>query len=181
MYKRQDYSLQLRVVAFGLPLTYLIFGFLRYLNYYKARYFAESVGNELRFSLLSRLLSLNHKFFSSIQAGSGGLLSRTLNDTMVIQAGLNQYMDLLREPVIAIVSLISMFLLNYKLTLICLVFAPIVAYVIKVVGKKLRKLSATSQDSLDSITKSFKESVDGIRVIHAYNLCLLYTSPSPRD
>lgn len=165
-----NYNLQLKVAAIGFPITYAVFGTLRYLNYYKARYFSEVIGNELRYTLLHRLLSLNYRFFSNVQSGSGGLLSRTLNDTMVIQQGLNQYMDLMREPFVALVSLISMFLLNYKLTLICLVFAPVVSFVIRTVSRKLRQLSSTSQDSLDSITKTFKESVDGIRVIHAYNL-----------
>lgn len=165
-----NYSLQLKVAALGFPITYLVFGFLRYLNYYKARYFSEVICNELRYSLLSRLLTLNYRFFSSVGSGSGGLLSRTLNDTMVIQQGLNQYMDLLREPFVAIISLISMLILNYKLTLVCLVFAPVVSMVIRIVSRKLRALSSTSQESLDSITKTFKESVDGIRVIHAYNL-----------
>ena len=165
-----NHSLQLKVAAIGFPLNYLVFGFLRYLNYYKARYFSEVVGNDLRFALLSRLLSLNQRFFSSLQSGSGGLMSRTLNDTMVIQQGMNQYMDLLREPFVALISLISMFWLNWKLTMVCLVFAPIVGTVIRVISRKLRELSTTSQDNLDSITKSFKESVDGIRIIQSYNL-----------
>lgn len=165
-----NYNLQLKVVAIGFPSTYLVFGSLRYFNYYKARYFSEVVGNELRYTLLDRLISLNYRFFSSMQSGSGGLLSRSLNDTLLIQQTLNQYMDLLREPFIALVSLASMFLLNYKLTLICLIFAPMVGFVINRVSKTLRKLTFTSQEGLDAITQAFKETVDGIRVIHAYNL-----------
>ncbi|MCC6138252.1 MAG: ABC transporter ATP-binding protein, partial [Bdellovibrionaceae bacterium] len=100
----------------------------------------------------------------------GGLLSRTLNDTLIIQQGLNQYIDLLREPFIALISLGFMFAVNYKLTLVCLIFAPIVAFVIRKVSKTLRSLTSSSQESLDSITKSLKETIDGVRIIHAYNL-----------
>lgn len=165
-----DYSLQLKSAAIGFPLTYLVFGFIRYLNYYRARYFSEAIGNELRYSLLHKIVSLNQNFFSSVDSGSGGLLSRTLNDTLIIQQGLNQYIDLLREPFIALISLGFMFAVNYKLTLVCLIFTPIVAFVIRKVSKALRALSSSSQESLDSITKSLKEAIDGIRIIHAYNL-----------
>lgn len=165
-----NYSLQLKVAAFGFPLTYLVFGFIRYLNYYRARYFSEAVGNELRYSLLHKLVSLNQSFFARVEAGAGGLLSRTLNDTLIVQQGLNQYIDLLREPFIAIISLVLMFVVNYKLALVCLIFAPIVGLVIQKVSKTLRALSHSSQESLDRITKSLKEAIDGIRIIHSYNL-----------
>jgi ATP-binding cassette, subfamily B, bacterial MsbA len=170
MYFATNYNLQLKVVAFGFPTIYLIFGSIRYLNYYRSRYLSEVIANELRYTLLDKLVALNARFFSNVKSGSGGLLSRALNDTLIIQQGLNQYMDLLREPFIALISFSSMLLLNYKLTLVCLIFAPIISMVIRVVSRKLRNLTNTSQDSLDLITKSLKEAVDGMRVIHAYNL-----------
>ncbi len=165
-----DHELQLKVAAIGFPIVFLILGLVRFINQYRARYLAEKVSNELRYELLNRLVSLNYRFFSNLQSGSGSLLSRTLNDTLIIQQGLNLYMDLVREPFIALISLASMFWLDTKLTLICLIFSPIVGLVIQRVSKRLRKLSGESQENLDSLTKIFKESVDGIRVIHSYNL-----------
>lgn len=165
-----NHKLQLKVAAIGFPVVYLIVGVIRYFNYYRTRYFAEIVSNELRVALLNRIVSLNYHFFSNLQAGSSSLLSRTLNDTIIIQQGLVLYMDLLREPFIAVISLAAMVWLNPQLTLICLIFSPLVVFVIRQVSVRLRKLSTESQDNLDSITKSFKETVDGIRVIHAYNL-----------
>jgi ATP-binding cassette, subfamily B, bacterial MsbA len=166
----RDHSVQLKVAAIGLPAVYLVVGFVRYVNYYRSRYFTEVVSNELRYSLLDRIVSLNQSFFTNLQDGSGSLLSRTLNDTIVIQQGLNLYIDLIREPFIALFSLGAMFWINVKLTLICLIFSPLVAFVIRQVSVRLRKLSSESLLNLDGITKSFKETVDGIRVIHAYNL-----------
>jgi ATP-binding cassette, subfamily B, bacterial MsbA len=165
-----DNKVQLKVAALGFPLTYLIVGGARYYNYSKTRYFAEFISNELRVALLNRIVSLNYKFFSSLQSGSSSLLSRTLNDTILIQQGLVLYMELIREPFVALISLGGMIWVNPQLTLICLIFSPIVAFVIRKVSVRLRSLSSTSQENLDTITKSFKETVDGIRVIHAYNL-----------
>lgn len=166
----QNPALQLKVVAISFPIVFFTLGLARFLNQYPARFLAEKISNELRYELLNRLVQLNYRFFSNLQSGSGSLLSRTLNDTLIIQQGLNLYMDLVREPFIAGISLASMFWLDAKLTLICLIFAPLVGFVVRRVSKQLRSLSGQSQENLDSLTKIFKESVDGIRVIHAYNL-----------
>ncbi|MCB9072190.1 MAG: ABC transporter ATP-binding protein [Bdellovibrionaceae bacterium] len=166
----KNHELQLKIAAIGFPVNYLFFGFLRYQNYFRARFVSEVIGNELRVALLGRLLHLNQRFFSSLSSGSGGLISRTLNDTMLIQQSMNQYMDLLREPFVALVSIGSMFLLNYKLTLVSMIFAPVVGFVIRKISRRLRQISNESQENLDLITKSFKESIDGIRVIQSYNL-----------
>ncbi len=165
-----DHFLIVRITALALPVTYLIFGLIRYYNYYKSRYMSEVVANELRYTLLDRMISLNTRFFSQIKSGSGSLLSRSLNDTIIIQMGMNQYVDLIREPFVAVVIITSMFLVNYRLTIACIIVLPIISFVIRKVTRTLRSLSNTSQENLDQITKSLKETVDGIRVIHAYNL-----------
>ncbi len=165
-----DYYFQLLIGAIGFPVVFLILGSVRYINQYRARFLAEKISNEMRFELLNRLVTLNHQFFLNLHAGSGSLLSRTLNDTLVIQQGLNLYTDLIREPFIAIISLALMLWVDWKLTAICLVFAPLVVFVTQSVSRRLRKLSGESQENLDMLTKIFKESIDGMRVIHAYNL-----------
>lgn len=165
-----DHFLIVRITAIAFPITYLVFGLIRYYNYYKSRYMSEVVANELRYTLLDRMISLNTRFFAQIKSGSGALLSRSLNDTIIIQQGMNQYVDLIREPVVAVVIVTSMFIVNYRLTFACIIVVPIISFVIRNVSKALRNLTATSQENLDLITKSLKETVDGIRVVHAYNL-----------
>lgn len=165
-----NYSLQGKLAAYGFPIVFLILGVTRYYNYYRSRYFAEVVSNDIRYQILHRVVNLNHRFFFSLQSGSGSLLSRTLNDTILIQQGLAHYMDLLREPFIAVISFAALLWLNPQLTLMCLLVAPFIAYVIQKVSKTIRRLSSESQASLDLIAHSFKENVDGIRVIQSYNL-----------
>ncbi len=165
-----DHRFQLQVIAISFPVVFLILGVVRYVNHYRGRYVAEKISNELRYELLNRLVALNHQFFLNLQAGSGSLLSRTLNDTLVIQQGLNLYTDLIREPFVAITSLALMLYVDFKLTVICLVCSPIVIFVTQTVSRRLRKLAGESQENLDMLTKIFKESIDGMRVIHAYNL-----------
>ena len=59
-----SHKLQLKVAALGFPVVFFIVGIVRYYNYYRTRYFAEIVSNELRVALLNRIVSLNYHFFS---------------------------------------------------------------------------------------------------------------------
>lgn len=165
-----DHFRVVKLVSLAFPATYLIYGIVRFYNYYKSRYLSEVVANELRYTLLDKMIDLNTRFFAQVRSGSGGLLSRSLNDTIIIQQGMNQYVDLLREPFVAVVIVVAMFWVNFKLSLACVIVVPIISYVIRNVSKALRGLSTRSQENLDQITKSLKETVDGIRIIHAYNL-----------
>lgn len=165
-----DHFAVVKMVSLAFPVTYFVYGIIRFYNYYKSRYLSEVVANELRYSLLDKMIDLNTRFFAQVKSGSGGLLSRSLNDTIIIQQGMNQYVDLLREPFVAVVIVVAMFWVNFKLSLACIIVVPVISFVIRNVSKALRSLSSRSQENLDQITKSLKETVDGIRIIHAYNL-----------
>ncbi|MBY0315740.1 MAG: ATP-binding cassette domain-containing protein [Bdellovibrionales bacterium] len=166
----ENHFLVVKTVALGLPVYYLIFGFFRYYNTYKFQYIAEMVTNEMRFRLMDKFLTLNSKFYMHNTHGSGGLLSRTLNDTMMIQGGMGYYTDLFREPIIAIVLTIYMFVLNWQISLFCVLFLPFFSYLIRKLTKTLRRLSTDSQETLELVTKNLKEGLDGMRVIQSFNL-----------
>ncbi|NQZ18212.1 MAG: ABC transporter ATP-binding protein [Bdellovibrionales bacterium] len=63
-----------------------------------------------------------------------------------------------------------MFLINWKITLGCFVFLPVFAAVIRYVSKSLKKFGHQSQESLEEVTKTLKEGMDGVRVIQSFNL-----------
>lgn len=165
-----DHFQLVKAIAICFPLYYLCMGWFRFYNYYVSRYIGELVTNELRYAIMDRLLSLNASFYYRSKTGSGGLLSRTLNDTLIIQNGMNTYVDLIREPLVAIVLVTYMLMLNWKLCLFCIVFAPIFAFVIRRLATSLKRLAIEGQNTLDVITKNLKETIDGMRVIQSYNL-----------
>lgn len=160
----------IKVVAFAFPIYYLVFGTIRYFYFYILRYMEERITNEVRYSIMDRLMRLSPKFYLTSSAGSGGLLSRTLNDTMVIQSGLQFYSDLMREPIIAVAAVIYMFVLNWKVSLFCVIFLPVFSYIIRTMTRKLRMLAHKSMEQLEVVTKNLKEGLDGMRVIQSYNL-----------
>lgn len=165
-----DRSRILKTVGLAFPIYYLIFGTLRYFYYFTVRYLEERVTNEIRYQIMDRLMRLSPSFYMQNTSGSGGLLSRTLNDTMTIQSGLQFYTDLLREPIIALALIVQMFRVNWKISLFCIVFLPLFSLLIRKMTKALKSLSNRGMNALEGVTRNLKEGLDGMRVIQSFNL-----------
>lgn len=156
--------------AVTFPVYYFVFGIVRFSHNFLVKYVGEKVISDIRIKLMEKFMDLDVMYLSRQQSGSGGLLSRTLNDTLVLQQGLQYYGDLFREPIIGICLIAYMFVINWKITLGAFVFLPIFMTVIRYVSKSLKKFGHQSQESLEEVTKTLKEGLDGVRVIQSFNL-----------
>jgi subfamily B ATP-binding cassette protein MsbA len=65
--------------------------------------------------------------------------------------------------------MIALVVLSAKLTLYILLFLPITALIIGVIGRSLRKKSSKNQALLGRVMSSFEETLGGIRIIKAFN------------
>jgi subfamily B ATP-binding cassette protein MsbA len=159
-----------RWLPFTFPVLYLFWGIVRYLNMSMLILTADQVAAEFRKRLLSKFMRLNVGFHNSFEGGSGGLISRVLNDTTILQAGFYFFGDLVREPLSAIALLSYMIYLDWKLTTFALLFLPIIIPITRQVSRSLRKYGHKSRDAMEEMTSSLKESLDGLRVIQSFNL-----------
>jgi ATP-binding cassette, subfamily B, bacterial MsbA len=150
-------------LAFGVAVS-------RYFHIYLMNYIAELVVNSLRMQLQQKFMRLNLSFHSNYAAGSGGLLSRIMNDIKVIQDGLRMVADFFREPLLAVLLLGNLFYLNWRLTLTILVVVPFILYFLRQISRSLRKYVIWGQENLEKMTSTIKESLDGVRIIQSFNL-----------
>ena len=112
-FKDQNQLLQSAVWVVALS---LIGGIARYFHLFLMNYVGEQVIQRLRHRMQIKFMNLNLSFHNNFQAGSGGMISRVLNDIMVIQNGLRMFADFFREPVLLFTLLGYMFYLDWKLT-----------------------------------------------------------------
>ncbi len=159
-----------KYVAFCFPIYYLIWGLIRYFHMYLIKFTGDQIISRVRLAIMNKFMDLDVMYLGRQEKGSSGVISRTLNDTLVLQNGLQYYADLIREPIVAIFLLVYLFYTNWQITLGCLLFLPIFAFVIKTITTSLRKYGHLSQQSLESVTKTLKEGLDGVRVIQSFNL-----------
>ncbi len=157
-------------IPFAFPALYLILGPARYISTRESKYISELVVARIRKRMLDQFMHLNLSFHNKFGSGSGGLLSRVLNDTTVLQEGLFYFVDLVREPITALFIIATMFSLNWKLTLFTFIMAPIFGIVMKQVRRSLRKYGYLNREAMEDLTGTLKESLDGVRVIQSFNL-----------
>lgn len=157
-------------LPFAFPVLYGLIGLVRYTHYVLLNYTAERITAGLRIDMIRKIMRLNLTYHGSLERGSGGLISRVFSDTTLLQQGLNFYVDLLREPVQLAVFVGMMLFLDWKLTVYVVVFLPFFLIVTKQVSRSLRKYGTFGRESMEDLTATLKESVDGIRVVQSFNL-----------
>lgn len=142
----------------------------RYLHIFTMNYVAEIITNSYRLQLQKKFMELNLTFHGQYGSGSGGLLSRIINDIKVIQDGLRMVADLFREPLLAALLMGNLFYLNWRLTSFILILLPFILLFLRQISRSLRKYVIFGQENLEKITSIIKESIDGVRIIQSFNL-----------
>jgi subfamily B ATP-binding cassette protein MsbA len=161
-------------VAYAIPpivaVIWIFSSIAHYFHMYTMKYMADRVSLSQRGRLMDKYLSLNISFFQNFESGSGGLISRMLNDLAIILNGIHKVADMVRAPFMAVAMLGYLLYLDWTLTLFIIVALPIVVTVMRKIAVSLRKHSHRSQEAMEEITRTLKESLDGTKVIQSFLL-----------
>lgn len=150
--------------------SWIVAAVLRYFHLFWMLYISELVAVNLRRKLMNKYLSLNLGFFQNFQSGSGGLISRMLNDTAIIQSGFQKVADIVREPFMILFSFFTLIYIDWRLTLFVLAGAPLITFSLRKFARSVRKYSRYNQESMEDLTQILKESLDGTRIVQSFNL-----------
>jgi ATP-binding cassette subfamily B protein/subfamily B ATP-binding cassette protein MsbA len=165
--KNTDLAVRNALIITGLAVVVAV---SRYYYIYLMNYVAECVTQNIRQKLQQKFMHLSLSFHNNYAAGSGGLISRILNDIRVIQDGLRMVADIFSQPLLLAYLIANLFIVNWRLTMVIFIALPIVGAFQKNISRSLRKYLPLGQDSLEKMTSTIKESLDGVRVIQSFNL-----------
>jgi len=122
----------------------------------------------LRGRLLKHLTKMSPSFFQ--RNSTGDLMALATNDVLAIGQtagyGVMTLVNTLVGTTVVIVTMIS--LISYKLMLAALIPMPLLAVVISVLGKQMRKRFVAAQASFGKMNDQALESISGMRVIRSY-------------
>ena len=125
------------------------------------------VVEKLRNMIYDKILRLPLKYFKTKEQGD--IMTYIISDTQEIELSIISSLQFLfRDPITLLVFLISLFILNYKLTLLILLMLPFIVIVLGRLGRTLRKKSIRSQRQLGLLMAIINETIDGLRVIKAF-------------
>ena len=142
----------------------------RYFHIFLMNLVAENVSQVLRQKLQAKFMKLNLKFHNTYAAGSGGLISRTMNDIRIVHDGLRLFADFFSAPLTFVIFLGNLVYLDSRLTFYVLFLTPVILFMLRSISKGIRKYSLFGIEQLEKITGTVKESLDGVRTIQAFNL-----------
>jgi len=126
------------------------------------------VVKDIRNQVYQKILRLPLSFLS--ESRKGDIMSRTGMDVNEIETSVMSSLEMaFRDPITVIIFLISMFMMNYQLSLIALVMLPISGYLIGRIGKNLRKTSLLLQKQLGILMSILEETLTGLRIVKAFN------------
>ncbi|RLE33360.1 MAG: hypothetical protein DRJ61_07455 [Acidobacteria bacterium] len=152
-----------------LVVLFLIRGILLYFGQYLTTKAGAGVIRDLRADLFSSLIFQSQSFFRTHQTGQ--VMSRLLNDVERIQRVSSRVLaDLFRVGAMAPAMLILVLIYDWRLTLFSLIVLPAMGYPMARLGRRLRKASTRSQESIAEAANQLKETVTGIKVVQAFTM-----------
>lgn len=138
-----------------------------FVRFYLVSWLGERVSADLRKAVFDNIIGLHPGFFESNR--SGEIMSRLTTDTTLLQTIIGSSFSMaLRSSLTLVGALVMMFVTNLKLSLIIAVGVPLVLLPILVFGRRVRRLSNQSQDSIANVGSYAGEIIQHIRVVQSY-------------
>ena len=138
-----------------------------FVRFYLVSWLGERVSADIRKAVFNNIVRLHPGFFETNR--SGEIMSRLTTDTTLLQTIIGSSFSMaLRSSLTLIGALVMMFITNFKLSLIIAVGVPLVLLPILVFGRRVRRLSNESQDSIASVGSYAGEVIQHIRVVQSY-------------
>lgn len=147
---------------------FIVTAILNGISYYIISYLGTKVVSKIRQRIWNIIIYLPLKYFDETLSGES--VSRIINDTNILK-------DLISERVInfftgiftLIAALIILFFLDAQLTLIIIIAAPLTLLIVIPLGRRVFKISVTTQEETAKLTANISQSLSEIRLIKASN------------
>ena len=139
-----------------------------FLRFYLVSWLGERVSADLRKTVFQHLLQLHPGFFETNL--SGEIQARITADTTVLQTVIGSSLSVaLRNVLLFLGGIAWLFWTNPKLTSIVLIAVPLLVSPVVIFGRRVRRLSRTSQDKMASVGAYVGEALKHIKIVQGMN------------
>lgn len=141
-------------------------GLASYGQFYLLASATNRIATTIRDEVYAHLHKMSLSFFERTKIGH--LISRMTNDVALIQNGSAAVNDAVSAPMIVVSGIIRMFMINWKLAVVAIFFAPGMGWIINLITRKMRKLTAVLQVKLGDVASVLEETISGIRIVKSF-------------
>ncbi|MGD6768550.1 ABC transporter ATP-binding protein [Mammaliicoccus lentus] len=139
-----------------------------YWNVYLFQYLAFKVIQQLRIDAFNKIGELGMRYFDKEPGGS--IVSRLTNDTeAIVEMFIGVFSSFLMAIFMVISSYVMMFILDFKLALMALIFLPVIILVLALYRKYSAIYFSQARQLLSDLNAKLAESIEGMRIIQVFN------------
>jgi len=151
--------------------VFLVCSFLsnlfRFLGLYYLTPLNACTARDIRDKLFYKVLILPLSFYNQHKAGD--IITRFNADMSDIEALIRNIIDIvLRQLIVIVVFLTTLFIISPWLTILSLLIFPAVSFFTGRITKSIRKKAKSGQAELSDISSMYEESISGLRVIKSF-------------
>jgi len=138
-----------------------------FIGSYCTQYVGSRVVLDLRNRMFDNLVRLPASFYE--RHSSGNLISRLTYDAAQVTTAATDAITIVVKDGVTIIALLSVLLwLDWQLTLIVFAMAPLIAWIVRLVSRRLREASLGAQRSMGDITHVLQETVENQKVVKVF-------------
>lgn len=146
--------------------------FLKNLFRYGAIWFQSqirtAVVRDVRDEIFEKAMKLPISHYTDERRGD--LMSRMQSDVGLIENAVISVLELVfREPFAIIITISVLLYWSPSLTIFALLLLPVIALIIVVIGKSLKRTAKQEKEQLGTVVSAIDEALGGIRIIKAFN------------
>ncbi|MGD9581112.1 MAG: ABC transporter ATP-binding protein, partial [Vampirovibrionia bacterium] len=162
-------SKYLYLLPIGVIVIFFITGLCKFVQVYYSRDVVQRVLKDIRSDLYNKFQRLTISYHD--QNPSGQLISRITNDTTLLENISSDVLQIFLSRGISVLVLTGVILYqNFVLAVLCILVTSVIIFPITILSKKIRRYTHDMQGSLADLTNVLTENLQGMKVIHAYNL-----------
>jgi len=125
--------------------------------------------NDLRNSVYERIIRQPIAFFQ--QQPTGRIMSAVINDVERSRPALSEYLaDVFRQTFTFVTLIIVLLSIDWKMTLACGIFLPLIVWPIGKLGRHIRRSVERSQSKLGELNQILQETITGNRIVKAFGM-----------
>lgn len=125
------------------------------------------VVKNIRMKIYDKILSLPIGFFS--EEKKGDIIARMSGDVQEVETSVAGSIEMLiKNPILIVIYFAALIVISWQMTTFTIVFAPVMIYLMGVIGKNLKKKSLDVQTLWSDVMSQVEETLGGLRIIKAF-------------
>ena len=148
--------------------TFLLKNLFNYLSMFFITFLKNGVIKDFRNEIDNKIVKLSMSYYS--EKKKGDIVARISSDVLEIDNSFLSIFELIiKEPLMILFTLISMYIISPELTGFVIIFIPISAIFISVVGKSLKRQSLKVQKEQGLFISLVDETLNGLKIVKIFN------------